>query len=348
MRLDHYEGLEGTWLHTTFRPYDRSFPALRVGEFSAVPRPAGIWGGAMIPRTSSPHAVEVQGLAPARARFGAETEPKGVVKGSRVRSTPTIDAFVNALWERVKSIVPGLFVTSGDRLPEDQARAMLAKALRKDAGSTDPANDLLQLYSSSSRPYIQRLLASGRSLSTWTRMIAEWEAQGVALSDHQGGNAVDIDDQFAGKPFTLEQVKAIQDAAKMLGAKKTLLESIGKKGGHIHIEDLPEPGTWSVEGVKPAPGRVTPDLPVRPSPGQVFFIARLNPGEDAWLQSEWLQLETHSGEETDSDTYDLMWRKAPGYSAVVLKHDLEIPEDTTVVLDTTDPNGPSLRLSHWT
>lgn len=74
---------------------------------------------------------------------------------------------------------------------------------------------------------------------------------------------------------------------------------------------------------------------VRPSPGRVRFQAVLRPGEDAWLESQILGLETHDGEETDPDDYELWWAKGVGYSAVKLKESLETHGDEVVVFDTT-------------
>jgi len=351
-----YEGANGTWLGRTFRPANRSLAPLCVAESTARPRSARVWGGAMFPHgdrhfraiaivgPAVPPARAQTATGPTHARYGGV--PSGVVKGSRVRTTDRIEAFLAALWAKVKSVVPGLYVTSGDRPPEDQARAMLAKAVRKDNGSTDPDDDLLQLYSASVRPQIRLLLASGRNLATWTTLISEWEAQGIRLSDHQSGSAVDIDDQFAGTAFTIAQVKAIEAAARALGASP-LLESIGKKGGHIHIEDLPASGTWSEEQAEAPTRPLTPVAIRRPSPGQVLFLATLGPGEAAWLESQWLGLETHPGDETDPDTYDLMWAHAAGFTEMCLKKDLVLPPNSTVVLDTTPADGATLHMSVW-
>jgi len=82
---------------------------------------------------------------------------------------------------------------------------------------------------------------------------------------------------------------------------------------------------------------------VRPSRGRVRFQAILRPGEDAWLESQWLGLETHNGEETDPDDYELWFVHADGYSAVKLKESLQTHGDEVVVFDSTGPK-PTLNV----
>ena len=164
-----------------------------------------------------------------------------------------LDAALSAFIERLQAEVPDikLKVTSGIRTAEAQASAMLTKAKRKDGGSTSPDDDITKLYRKS-EPRPSQLLASGRDLATWTRMIQGWMDQGLYLSDHMRGDAIDIDDLNGSRKMTAEEVLRVAKAAQKLGAK-VLLESMGVptagpwdvnqirpgvSGSHIHIEDI--------------------------------------------------------------------------------------------------------------
>lgn len=149
----------------------------------------------------------------------------GVSVKSGVVLTPDMEAFLARFVSAAQGIP--VTVTSGVRTAAAQAAAMLAKAQRKDGGSSSWSDDLNQLYAKALGPQISQLLASGRSLATWTALIDGWARSGIYLSDHMRGNALDI--RTSG--LTAAQKSTLQAAARTAGASSAVLES-----DHLHVE----------------------------------------------------------------------------------------------------------------
>lgn len=149
----------------------------------------------------------------------------GVSVKAGVTLTPEMEAFLARFVTAARGIP--ITVTSGVRTASAQAAAMLAKAQRKDGGSSAWSDDLTQLYAKALGPQISQLLASGRSLATWTALIDGWARSGIYLSDHMRGNALDI--RTSG--LTAEQKSNLRDAALASGASNAVLES-----DHLHVE----------------------------------------------------------------------------------------------------------------
>lgn len=118
------------------------------------------------------------------------------------------------------STVP-LYVTSGERGPQRQARAMLAKLAQGD--------DLLKLYPSLAN-VIRGLLALPRDESSWTAALQALVDRGIYVSRHMRGAAVDL----RIRDLSPAQVAQLKAAVTATGGRH-LEESIPP---HLHV-DLP-------------------------------------------------------------------------------------------------------------
>jgi hypothetical protein len=153
--------------------------------------------------------------------FGDATLNAGIEVASGVLLTAGIRAYLNVLRRAVPASIP-LYVTSGVRDDESQARAMLGKLK---AGG---AAELYKVYAADS--VVAKLLAAAPTVDAWSAIIRQATADGVRLSRHLGGGSVDL----RTKNLTDAQVKAIQAAVTQTGGK-SLYEGAPP---HLHV-DLP-------------------------------------------------------------------------------------------------------------
>lgn len=141
----------------------------------------------------------------------------GVTVQSGVVLTAGLEAYARVLRGSVQNTVP-LTITSGVRSAEKQAAAMLAKLKSGD--------DLHELYANDAT--ISKLMASGKNVSTWTRILKEETAKGISISKHLGGGSFDV--QTRG--LTDDQVGQIKAAIKATGGSY-IHESIPP---HLHVD----------------------------------------------------------------------------------------------------------------
>ena len=141
--------------------------------------------------------------------------PARVTGGSGVELNAAMTSFLTRLRATVPASVP-IYVTSGYRSPEAQARALVVKR--------NLGDDLRALYGSRVAP----VLAAENTMEAMSAALRAQIATGLYLSRHMRGDALDLRTQG----LTSAQVAAIQRAAEALGAK-TLLET---KPPHLHIE----------------------------------------------------------------------------------------------------------------
>lgn len=152
-----------------------------------------------------------------------KTLAPGLTANDSATLTAAMEAFLDALRDVVPAEVP-IHVNSGVRAAESQAAAMLRKLADGD--------DLVALYRPNAAR-IQELLALPHDAAVWGARIAEWMSEGVYISRHLRGQAVDL----RINDLTADAVAKLIDGAKALGAR-TLLESTPS---HLHV-DLPAPG----------------------------------------------------------------------------------------------------------
>jgi hypothetical protein len=144
--------------------------------------------------------------------------PPGVLAAGTPVLTPRQVAFLRLLRERVPASIP-LTVTSATRTPEAQARAMITKVQQGD--------NIRALYGKK----VESLLSLPLDTSAWAKRIEDLYASGVRMSDHMGGNALDL----RNRDYSSTDQQTVVNAARALGAK-VVVESTPP---HIHIEDLP-------------------------------------------------------------------------------------------------------------
>lgn len=172
--------------------------------------PADTWHAPMV--------VPVQGgLAP-----GVKKMNDGIVLTERLTS------FANRLRRALPlSVVKELTINSGVRTVEGQARAMIKKL---ESGNTD---EFLRMYKSAGK---QLMELPERSVKAWTPYIKQFYDQGVMNKEgHIAGGSLDIG--IVGWPKAA--VDKLDEAAKALGALKTIRESA--PSAHLHI-DIPLTG----------------------------------------------------------------------------------------------------------
>jgi hypothetical protein len=147
--------------------------------------------------------------------------------GSAVQLNEKMQRFLDQLAPDVG--VP-LFVSSGVRTAQDQARALLAK-LKLGEGMAD----LKQLYKRTD--LVAELGQVPETLEAWTSVLADQVSRGELLSSHLSGQALDL--RTTGDPGKAEygdltpgQVKAVKAAATALGAR------VIEEGTppHLHLE----------------------------------------------------------------------------------------------------------------
>lgn len=145
----------------------------------------------------------------------------GIEVAAGVILTAGIRAYLNLLRRALPATIP-LYVTSGVRDDEAQARAMLGKFK---AGG---AAELYKVYAADS--VVAKLLAASPSVDAWAAIIRQATADGIRLSRHLGGGSVDL----RTKNLTDAQVRALQAAVTKTGGK-SLYEGAPP---HLHV-DLP-------------------------------------------------------------------------------------------------------------
>lgn len=159
--------------------------------------------------------------SPRKSALGDATLSSGIEVASGVILTTGIRAYLNVLRRAVPASIP-LYVTSGVRDAESQARAMLGKFK---AGG---AAELYKVYAADS--VVAKLVAAPATVDAWRRIIQQASEDGVQLSRHFGGGSFDI----RTKNLTDAQIKAVQAAVTSTGGKP-LYETAPP---HLHV-DLP-------------------------------------------------------------------------------------------------------------
>jgi len=145
--------------------------------------------------------------------------PSNVSGGSRLVLNAAQTGFLKALRAAVPASIP-LYVTSGTRTPEAQARALVEKRRLGD--------NLYKLYRA--KYIVKALMAVPNTVSAMSPIIARYARQGQYMSRHMRGDAVDI----RSKNLSTSQRQTVMAAAKRLGAK-TIYET---KPPHIHVESI--------------------------------------------------------------------------------------------------------------
>ena len=145
--------------------------------------------------------------------------PPGVSGGSAVVLNKTQIGFLRQLRKLVPRATP-IYVTSGTRTPEAQARALAVKRKGDPSGK-----GILKLYGYSNA--IKAILAVPNSISAMARVIRAQIGAGTYLSRHMRGDAVDI----RNRNLNQAQQAQIVAAAKRLGARAI----VERNPPHIHI-----------------------------------------------------------------------------------------------------------------
>lgn len=162
------------------------------------------------------------------------------LKRSSIVLTDTQEKFLDTLDDLLDF---DIVITSGTRTARQQASAMWNKIQK--------GENLLSLYSSGNHDIIQEIIEAG-SKSRIEDIIDAAIEKGRYISDHLGGNAVDV----RTNGLTSAEIDEVANLARGLGAS-TLLES-----DHLHIEDL---RGWSLSDI------VDTALPVAQSAAMLWF-----------------------------------------------------------------------------
>ena len=115
-----------------------------------------------------------------------------------------------------------IYITSATRSPYRQALAMLVKL--EQAGP----QELYKTYANDQ--IVSELLNAARDANTWAGILQKYANQGIYMSRHMRGDALDI----RTRDISSSDVNAIINAAKQLGAK-TLLEGVPP---HLHVDSF--------------------------------------------------------------------------------------------------------------
>jgi len=169
-------------------------------------------------------AAPAAGSSGSSGASGAATGSSGAgwSSGSAVQTNAAIREFLDDLASRLGFPV---YVTSGIRTAEDQARAMLKKV---ELGGEDE----LDLYKR--KDLVAELLATPQTQEAWASVIAEQISRGDLLSSHLSGRAFDLRTTGSGTGQLSEtQIATVIQAAAELGAKKVLREDTPP---HLHFE----------------------------------------------------------------------------------------------------------------
>lgn len=146
----------------------------------------------------------------------------GVHEKPGVAYTLPMFGFLAALRASTSASTP-IVVTSGKRTAERQAKALLKKLQLKD--------DLTKIYKRGRGPEIvAAIMAAPRTVAAITAVLLSFMAQGVYMSRHMRGDALDL----RSRGLSAAQVAEIKAAAEALGAR-VLVESTP---AHIHIERI--------------------------------------------------------------------------------------------------------------
>ena len=165
--------------------------------------------------------------------------PAGVTGNSGLHVNDTMVGFLTLLRGEVPDAIP-LHVTSGVRDYDEQASALVTKRRRAEVaqatGKNAGTDDLRQLYRRGNGPKIVAMLLNvPNTTSAMAAVLRHFGEQGIFLSRHMRGDALDIRKRRGAVWFSEAEIATIREAAERLGAK-TLNES-----DHIHLEGL-EPG----------------------------------------------------------------------------------------------------------
>ena len=147
---------------------------------------------------------------------GAVSSPiPGVEQKPGVKLNDKMIDFLKALRAKVPTEIP-ITVTSGFRTPEEQAKALQVKRNGKD--------DLVALYGVVNA---KKILDVPNEVSAMTVVIKKMIEQGVYMSPHMRGNALDI----RSKNWSRDQLAQVEKVVTELGAKP-LEEKIPP---HLHV-----------------------------------------------------------------------------------------------------------------
>jgi hypothetical protein len=165
--------------------------------------------------------------------------PAGVTGNSGLNVNDMMVQFLTLLRGEVPDAIP-LHITSGVRGYAAQASALVTKRRRakaaRAAGKNPGTDDLRQLYRRGNGPKIvSALLNVPNTVSAMAAVLQRFGEQGIFLSRHMRGDALDIRKRRGAVWFSAAEVATIMEAAKRLGAR-ALNES-----DHIHVEGL-KPG----------------------------------------------------------------------------------------------------------
>ena len=146
---------------------------------------------------------------------GADSSPvPGVKQKLGVKLNDKMIDFLKELRAKVPTAIP-ITVTSGFRTPEEQAKALQVKRNGKD--------DLVALYGVNAK----KILDVPNEVSAMTVVIKKMIEQGVYMSPHMRGSALDI----RSKNWSRDQLAQVEKAVTELGAKP-LEEKIPP---HLHV-----------------------------------------------------------------------------------------------------------------
>jgi hypothetical protein len=208
-----------------FKRQSRSGPGYGLYWYQERP---GLWIGGGIGLLAVAGGVAVY-LNREKLGIGLSTGSSGAGwrAGSAVQLNEKMQRFLDQLAPDVG--VP-LFITSGVRTAQDQARALLKK-LSLGEGMAD----LKELYKR--KDLVGELGQVPETLEAWTSVLADQVSRGDLLSSHLSGQALDIRTTGeVGKAeygdLTPGQVKAVKAAATALGAR------VIEEGTppHLHLE----------------------------------------------------------------------------------------------------------------
>ena len=188
-------------------------------------------------RTKSGWRIRMAPCAELDVEVGAAPDPlagtreidgiPGVYAKPGVVLTAATRAFLLELRRIVPSSVP-LVVTSGKRTETAQASALKTKRTESLRKYGDEGKDLRGLYRRGKGPEIvESILAVPNEVAAMAEVLRRWVAQGVYMSRHMRGDAVD----FRVRGLSEAQIKTIMRGSEALGTNVVR----EKTPAHIHV-----------------------------------------------------------------------------------------------------------------
>jgi len=159
------------------------------------------------------------------AYLAFEDRPKAIVRWTGQLPGPDL----MSVERLIQSVLPqyGLYettVTSARRTSRDQARIMLGNFTRKG----ENPEYLRSLYRN--KTVIEALLSVPYTVEDWTEVIDGFAKQGIYVSSHQTGKALDFRVRDLSAQMRAALVSALAHVARLIGGR------ILDEGDHIHLE----------------------------------------------------------------------------------------------------------------